>query len=245
MPEEVIAGATITTEASAASATLLDKSDQPKVSQGDSILDTAGSAEKEAQEANNKRLIEADPTTLGQDDLAKRTELVKEQEAKKVKEFEEMKLKGVPEKYEIKTADGKIVDTSSMTDILEAFKKSGLTNQQAQAMVDTYAGEVKKIAQKADTDFKSFLETSAKETMEALGSNAKTELAYVAKVKGLLSKETLDVLNSSGIGNIKSFIFDLAKIGRMFSEEKNVDTGRGSAGGKSPAEVLYPSMAKE
>lgn len=223
---------------------VLETSDQPIVEAGTSVLDTAGAEEKAAQEAESKRLLDADPSTLGEEDVAKRDVLVEEKKVADAKVLEEARLKGVPEKYEIKSADGKPIDVEKMQDVTAEFKKQGLTNAQAQGMIDLFVAQTKTMNEKSASDFKSFLETSTKETMDALGSNAKTELAYVAKVKQHFSKETLDMLNSSGVGNIKSFIFDLAKMGRLFSEEKNVDTGKGSGGGKDVASIMYPSMNK-
>ena len=114
----------------------------------------------------------------------------------------------------------------------------------AQKLIDLDIGLRKEDAERSNVAFKQFLDDSAKETMTALGANAKQELAYVAKVKAHFSPETIELMNSSGMGNIKSFIFDLAKIGRLLSEEKFVDTGKGSAGGEDVAKKLYPTMEK-
>ena len=245
MPDETVSTATpTTTTESAAPATVLGNSDQPVVSKEESILDAAGSQAKSEQEAESKRLLSADPTTLTAEDVTKREALVKADEAAKAKAIADEKAKGVPEKYEIKAPDGSTLNDERLKAATVVFKEQGLTNNQAQKMVDLFVSQQKVANDEAAANFKSFLENSAKETMEALGSNARTELAFVAKVKNLLSEETLEILNASGMGNQKSFIMDLAKIGRMFSEEKNVDTGKGSAGGKSAADILYPSMSK-
>ena len=224
--------------------TILGKSDQPVVSSDESILDVAGAEDKEALEADNKRILEADPASLSEEENAKRDGLIKAKDEAKAKALADEKAKGVPDKYDIKPPEGVALDPAVMDKVMPVFKQLGLTNNQAQKMVDLHTELLREINSKGESNFKAFLESSAKETMDALGANAKAELAFVAKVKNLFSPATLEILNSSGMGNQKSFIMDLAKIGRMFAEEKNVDTGKSSAGGSDAAEKLFPNMKK-
>ena len=242
MPDPIVTPATTPTEAAAAPASVLATSDQPIVGQGESILDTAGAQEKIEQEAESKRLLAADPATLSPEDFTKREAVVKAQEAAKAKALADEKAKGVPEKYEFKLPEGMTLDQARMDKVTPIFKDAGLTNIQAQKMVDLWLTEMKGVKDTQDAEFKSFLDSSAKETMAALGTTAKAELAYVAKVKNLLSKETIELLSTSGMGNQKAFILDMAKIGKMFSEEKLVDTGKTAAPSKDAASVLYPNM---
>jgi len=243
MPDEVVAAQTTPTE-SVAQESIVATADQPVVTSNESVLDVAGSQEKAAQEAENSKLLAADPKTLSPENVTKRDGLLKAKEEADKKAILEQRMKGVPEKYDIKEPEGVKLQPERMTPVYAEFKKMGLTNDQAQGMVNLFVAQQKMNAEESATTFKNFLKTSADETMKALGSNAKTELAYVAKVKNYLSPETLDILNSSGMGNIKCFIQDLAKIGRMFSEEKNVDTGKGSGTSNDPASKLFPNLAK-
>jgi|WetSurMetagenome_2_1015567.scaffolds.fasta_scaffold263859_1 hypothetical protein len=245
MPNEQPVAATTSTDAAQSAQSVLATSDQPVISQDESILDVAGAEEKAAKEAESKRLLDSDPATLTPEDVTKREGLLKEQEAVKAKALAEEKAKGVPDKYEFKLPDGMTLEPETVNRVTPAFKAEGLTQKQAQAMMDLWISEQKVMDDNKAVAFKNFLDTSAKETMAALGANAKTELAYVAKVKTMLSPETLEILNASGMGNQKSFILDLAKIGRMFSEEKLVDTGRSVPATKDPADILYPSMSKK
>lgn len=221
---------------------ILDQSGNPIVDKGGSVLDTAGAEEKAAQEAETKRLMEADPATLSPEDVTKREALVKAKADADAEAARAEKVKGVPEKYELKAPDGAVWDEENQKAVVEGFKKALLNQEQAQAMVDLFVGQQKAAAEQSDANFKKFLADSSKETMDALGANAKTELSYVAKVKSLFSKETLDLLRDSGMGNMKPFIFDLAKVGRLFSEEKLVD-GQGRGDG-DVASKLYPGMNK-
>ena len=245
MPEETNQTATATTPTEPVATSVLSNSDQPVVSKDESILDAAGQQEKAEQEANNAKLMKADPTTLSAEDAAKRAELVKADEDVKAKALEAEKAKGVPEKYDIKAPEGVTLNEARIAEATEIFKANGLTNKQAQEMVNLFVKQTAVAQKEAEDNFNSFKENSAKETMEALGANAKTELAFVAKVKNLFSPETIEILSASGMGNQKAFIMDLAKIGRLFSEERNVDTGKGSASGKDIADILYPNAPKQ
>jgi len=244
MADPIVTPATTPTGAVAAPASIIATSDQLIASPDESILDVAGAQEKTEQEAESKRLLAAEPATLSPEDFSKREALIKAQEAAKVKALADEKAKGVPEKYEFKLPEGMTLDQAQLDKVTPIFKDAGLTNAQAQKMVDLWFVRMKEESDAKATEFKAFLDTSAKETMTALGINAKSELAFVAKVKNLLSPETLELLNASGMGNQKAFILDMAKIGRLFSEEKLVDTGKAVGGKKSPEEILYPNMNK-
>jgi hypothetical protein len=254
MSDETVVAATPSPEAAAATGkqeayqdqSILAKSDSTVVSEGKSVLDTAGAEQKAQQESENKRILETPDEKLTAEEKTAKATLIKDKEAADAKALAEEKKKGVPEKYQIKLADGKIVSDADMTKVTPVFKELGLTQAQAQGLTDYYAKLVQEGKVAEEAKLSQWKEASIKETMEALGKNAKSELAAVAKVKNLLSQETIDALNASGIGNLKHFILDMAKIGKMFSEEKIVDGKKAvSASEKSAAEVLYPNMAKE
>ena len=245
MVEEKVIPATTSTEAVETEESLLSNSGSSVVSEGESVLDTAGAEEKAAQEAENKRLLETEDKQLTPEEVTKKAGLVKVKEAADAKALLEQKQKGVPEKYEIKPPEGQTLDEAALTKAAPVFKGLGLTNAQVQGISDYYAQVVKEVATAAETKFKEWNEGNIKETMSALGTNSKTELAFVAKVKNLYSPETIEALNASGIGNLKCFILDSAKIGRMFSEERIVNDNKGVPGGtKDAAAILYPSMSK-
>ena len=199
-----------------------------------------GDAVDEAGQAENKRLLEADPKTLNADELAARKVL---EDAKKVEA-----AKTVPEKYEVKLPDGMSADTTLLEKMTPVFKEMGITGEQAQKLVDVYApyvqakfAEQQKAFQEAqDNNFKNFLETERKNTMDKLGANAKTELVFAAKSRDrFLSKETQEMLNAAGIANNYSFISDLIRMGKAISEDKLVEGTRRNVSTKSDGEVLY------
>lgn len=230
---------------------LLSNADQPVVSENESILDTAGAEEKAAREAEDKRLLETPDDKLTEEDKPKKAELVKQKQEAADKKLAEIKAQGVPDKYEIKPPEGFEIEEAKLAKATEFFKEAGFTNKQAQMAVDYEAKLRSEEKATADAVFKEWNENNVKETMKALGASAKQELAYVAKVKNLMSAETIESLNASGIGNLKHFIYDMAKIGRLFSEEHLVNdkaTRKPSSTEKSRdemAEQFYPTMVNK
>jgi len=194
----------------------------------------------EAGQAENKRLLEADPKTLNAEELKKRGEL---EEAKRVEAS-----KTIPEKYEFKLPEGMKPDTALIEKLSPVLKEFGLTGAQAQKLVDIYAPHIKaqsEAQQKAINDaqennFKNFLESERKNTMEKLGANAKADLVFAAKSRDrFLSKETQEMLNAAGIANNYAFISDLIRMGKAISEDKLVEGKRVTADTRSDGEVLY------
>lgn len=231
--------------------TLLSKADQPVVSEGESVLDTAGAEEKAAREADDKRILEAKDEDLKPEEVTRKAELVKTKQAEADKAAAEIRAKGVPEKYELKPPEGMTLDEERLAKVTPVFKKLGITNDQAQGLSDYYTQLMKENTDSQTAVFKAWNENNVKETMAALGVHSKTELAYVAKVKNMFSPETIEALNASGIGNLKNFIFDMAKIGKLFSEEHLVNDKATRKPASTEfsrdevAEKFYPNMAKQ
>ena len=206
------------------------------------ILDNAVDAE---QVAENKRLMEADPKDLNDEEKTQRESLLAAEK--------ERLAKTVPEKYEVKLPDG--VNTGALLDKLTpVFKEMGLTGAQVQKLADVYGPHFKEqgeAAKKAfidgqEANFKAFIESEKKTTFEKLGAGAEKELAFAAKSRDrFLSPQTIELLNASGIANNISLISDLIKIGKMISEDK-LAHGKGVPGDtKSDGEVLYGDTHKE
>lgn len=231
------------------------------------VLNQATDEQKQAQEAENKRLLDADPATLSKEDQDKRTPLVKAQEektlletpddqldeAKKAQKAElvkanEAKVKAgeTPEKYEFKMPEGMTLDQGLADKISPVLKEMKVTQEGAQKLADVFAEHKKAEAVAQATSFKQFLQDSYDETVKSLGANYKEQLAFVAKVRDrFLSEETQEMLNASGLSNNKAFITDLIKLGKLISEDKAPAGGsEAPAGGESAAKVMYPNQGK-
>jgi hypothetical protein len=245
MGDQPEGSATISTEAPATS--VLSTADLPVVSENESVLDASDAEAKASREANEKRVMEAKDETLSPEDKTLKEGLVKAKQEEADKKLAEIKAKGVPDKYEIKPPEGMTLDQVTLDKVTPMFKEIGLTNAQAQKLSDLYTNLTKESASASDLKFKTWNEANVKETMAL--PNIKEELKSVAKVKGLYSPETIEALNASGIGNLKCFILDSAKIGKLFSEEHlvndNITSKPHSATGETREETaskFYPTM---
>jgi hypothetical protein len=243
MSDETAVNATTSTEAES---TVLSKADLPVVSENESVLDASDAEAKASREANEKRVMEAKDETLSPEDKTLKEGLVKAKQEEADKKLAEIKAKGVPDKYEIKPPEGMTLDQVTLDKVTPMFKEIGLTNAQAQKLSDLYTNLTKETTAASDLKFKTWNEANVKETMAL--PNIKEELKSVAKVKGLYSPETIEALNASGIGNLKCFILDSAKIGKLFSEEHLVNdnvTSKPREAGESredTAAKFYPTM---
>lgn len=237
----------------------------------DTILSQAGAQteeEKQAQAEEETRLLDADITTLSDEDKGKRTVIEKTRDDKRLLETPDDQLSAedkpkkaelikaneakakageVPEKYEFKMPEGITLDQAKVDKFSPVFKEIKLSQGDAQKLVDMYTEDKKADADAQATTFKQFLKDSYDETVKALGANYKEELAFVAKVRDrFLSDETQEMLDASGLSNNKAFIFDLIKLGKLISEDKAPPgTAESPAGEKSAAETMYPDQGKK
>ena len=227
--------------------TLLAAADPAAGSEDQSLLNQAGAEEKAAQLAEEKRILEAADTDLTDDERAKKVELVKVQEAAKVSAAEAAKAAAIPEKYEIKVPEGMKLDQATLDKVQPLFKELKLTQAAAQKIADFYAAQVIQIQQEQATAFKAFVANSKVETIKALGTNYKQELAYAAKVRDrFLSPETVETLDAVGLANDLHLIQDLIKLGKLISEDKLIEGKREvPSGEKSAAQVMYPDQEKK
>jgi hypothetical protein len=239
------------------------------VTQDPSILSDAQKQAQEATAAEEKRILEADLTTLNDADKTKRVGLEKAKEDKRlletpkeqlsaedqVKQAELLKAKEaagkankVPEKYEFKIPEGMTLDQAFVDKVTPIFKKHNVTQAAAQEIADVYIADMKVKADAQAASFKQMLKDSYDETVKELskdGKNYKEQLVYVAKVRDkLLSKETCELLDATGLSNEKSFILDLIAIGKLISEDK-LPAGTSAPGVTvSAAKAMYPNQEK-
>jgi len=203
-----------------------------------SSLDMAVDQNKVAEE---KRILEAKDEDLSDEDKSKKAEILKAKSA--------AQAKVVPEKYEVKVPEGFSNDMSLLETITPVLKEIGVTNEQAQKLADAYmpffkakAEEGRKAVQaEQEQSFKTFIDGEKKNTKDKFGAKWNDEMSFIAKFRDAhLSPKTVELLNASGIAENYEFLSDLAKFGRMISEDKLVDGKRVSNADKSPADILFP-----
>lgn len=246
MPEPLVTPAPAATlkPADTQDASLLKEAGKETPAADKSLLSEAADPQKQAQEAEEKRLLEAKDEDLSAEDKAKKAEVVKIKAEAKTKADAEAKAKEVPEKYEFKMPEGITVDQPFVDKLTPVLKGMKLSQADAQKLADVYAQHQKDTAEAQDKNFKQFLKESREETIKALGPEYKAQMAFVAKIRDkFLSTETQEMLEATGLSNNKAIIQDLIRLGQLISEDKLIDGKKETPiGTKSLAETLYPAQ---
>jgi hypothetical protein len=176
-----------------------------------------------------------------------------ESSVEKVEEKVEEKV-AVPEKYEFQVPEGMALDTVLVDKISPVFKDIGLSQDQAQKLVDAYAPYVKTQVEAQQQESLNFLETQKAEwkaeTLKYLGGDSKEKLAQSAKFinKFTDSKEEAqqvrEMLEVSGLGNYAPMVKMFIKAGKLVIEDNFVEPNKQNSGGEASIDEMYPSMKK-
>ena len=161
------------------------------------------------------------------------------------KEGEKPELTGAPEAYtDFTVPDGITVDPEALTKFHGLASEHDLTQKQAQAFVDyqvefnaQQAEQVVEAATKQRADW--LMEAKADKTIGGPKFDESVELGKRALATHG-SKELIEFINISGIGNRADMIQFMAKVGADISEAQ-ISTGEASAAKKSLAERLFPN----
>ena len=161
--------------------------------------------------------------------------------------------KVVPEKYEFKLPEGMTLDLEKLKIVEPVFKDLGLSNEQAQKLVDLQSQIVKNEEEAHVQAFNQYVEDLKKEAKTFFGPKLPDVMRNVARARDqFIHKELQEKLNVSGLANDKDVLVFLDKLGRVVGEGKFIDgkisapaKGDGStkAEGATLAEI-YPSMKK-
>lgn len=156
----------------------------------------------------------------------------------------------VPEQYEFKVPDGMTLDPTAVEAFTPVAKELGLSQDQAQKIVDLYATQVaasqKALADgwiKTQQDWAKDLSSDKEfggEAFNATRNQANTVLAKYA------TKDEIQQIQAMGLGNFPPFVKLLARAGKAMGEDTFV-RGNLSGGAASPeerAKNMYPSMTK-
>ena len=202
--------------------TLLGATDKPVEKEVVKEPTAEEKAVKVEQEAANKKLLETDDKDLKPEDLAKKQELVK------AKQEADAAGNKVPEKYEFKLPEGQALDTGLLDKVTPVMKELGLTQVQAQKLVDVYAPYIKEqsaalVKQSQEESMKVFnqMKTEWKDqTNKLLGAEPAKELAYAAKfINKFGSPELRQMFNDTGVGNHPELVKLLVAAGKAISED--------------------------
>jgi hypothetical protein len=230
-------------------------------------------AEKEAQAAEEKRILEADPATLNDAEKTKRTELESAKEEKRLLDTPKDQLsaedqvkqaallkakedarklaqgKGAPEAYtDFTVPDGMKVNQPMLEEFKTIAKELDLSQEKAQRLIDL---QVKHIQSFQDGLVETFNQTK-KEWKEATIAALKEagivdyqkELIFASKaIERFGTPDLRKFLNQTGVGNQKEMVNFFLKVGKAISEDKLID-GKNKTGEKSDGALFYGDSMK-
>lgn len=154
----------------------------------------------------------------------------------------------IPEKYELKAADGKEFDQAFVDALTPVFKDLKLTQEQVTKLAETYNKYGTEAEKKADTDFQNWMAEQARENDKAIRKEWGTDYDANFKVaqRGLArffqDKELYRVLDETGLVRQPAFMKGLLQIGKLIQEDKPPN-GAHQGGRKSDAEIFYGSAS--
>ena len=155
---------------------------------------------------------------------------------------------GAPETYaEFKAPEGVSMDKAALEKFVPIAKELNLTQEQAQKVVDLYAGGIlpavhQQLAEAHVQQVEQWLE-AARTDKEIGGAQFDASVSIAKKaLDSFGTPELKAALDDSGLGNHPEVIRLLANIGKRISEDGLASLQSGGGGAKrSPAEVLYGS----
>ena len=192
------------------------------------ISETASEQTKTESDSTSKTLIaeSKEPT----DESA--SEVAKQAENKKEIEYTDWKL---PEGYTL--------HETINTEFKGIAKELGLTQEQAQKLVDIQARVASEEAKRQDSIYDQEALEWKKESEKAFGSSLKSEIAYAVKAFKTFDPtgSVLKFIDETRVGNRKDFIEFFSKIGKALSED-TLNEGKQRVVKKTDAEIFYPNM---
>jgi len=155
----------------------------------------------------------------------------------------------VPEKYEFKAPEGVTFDQAQIDAFTPVAKELGLTNEQAQKLVDLQTTHAANAATAQAAQWKSVTDAWAAETKadKDIGGVKFNENVGIASkaIDKFGTPELRKALDDSGMGNHPAVVRFFVNVGRQISEDTMASGNAGGGGApKTAAEILFPGMTK-
>jgi hypothetical protein len=156
----------------------------------------------------------------------------------------EKQEKDVPETYDLKLPEGSLLDAGRIEEIALLAKEKGLSNEQAQLVLEREHAAVASFAERQMEQLKErqseWIE-AVKNDKELGGEALKENVEFAKRAIERFGSEALkNELNTSRLGDHPEVVRVFAKIGRAMANDSFVHAGAQATGKKrSHAEVLY------
>lgn len=152
-------------------------------------------------------------------------------------------VKGAPEKYTFTYPEGKEYDKEVIASFSEACKAADLSQEKAQAFLDTMAPKLAEQQMKQIEQLRTEWADQAANDTEFGGVKLAENLSTAKKaLTEFGSRELRDLLNETGLGNHPEVIRFFYRAGKAVAEDSFVAGNKSDGGVKDPAKILYPDM---
>ncbi|RYM69604.1 peptidase [Serratia liquefaciens] len=196
-----------------------------------------GTASGDAANGDNPAGEEKLATEKTAEELAAEKDAKEKADKEAAEKAEKEKKPAAPEKYEFAAPEGQELDANALSVFEPIAKELGLTQEQAQKLVDIYP-QIQQ--QQAEAWSKQIAEwgEQVKADKEIGGDkfNASVGLAQRA-LDQFGNPELREYLNASGLGNHPALVRFCAKVGKSMAEDSFVVPNQG--GQRSTADILY------
>ena len=173
----------------------------------------------------------------------KETVLTPKAEAPKVETKETPAAPVVPEKYDLKLADGSLLNAAHVEGLAAFAKEKKLTQEMAQSVLDREHKAVATFVEKQQQELAQKPETwlndaKADKEIGGEGFGENTELAK--RVLAKFGSDTFKkVLNETGLGNHPELLRVFVRIGKAMSEDTLVLPGKHAGGERRLEDIFY------
>lgn len=185
---------------------------------------------------------QAQETTEAQPEVATEVSEVKAEAPQEVSQEAEAKTDEAS-KYELKQPNESLLDDGALTRIAEYAKKRGLTNEQAQELVEFENQALQKFHQDQVEQLKTKSEQWKATLLQdkEFGGEAFKANAEIAKraVQKFATPEFIKTLDETGLGNHPELVKMFYRIGKAMANDSFVKPSAQAATKKDIASVLY------
>lgn len=156
-----------------------------------------------------------------------------------------------PEKYDfaaIKLPDGVKLDEPLLKAVEPVLRELGLSQEQANKLVDAQVKHLAAAEAQRETDFQKFMKDQVTQHQATLRSewgmahDANLQVAQRGMAR-VLSADAKKILDETGLGNHPEFVKAFFAVGKMVSEDTPPNSNGGGTS-KSLDERFYPNMAR-
>ena len=146
-------------------------------------------------------------------------------------------------KYDLKMPEGSPLGSDAIEKIVSLSKERGLSNEQAQAVLERESEAVSSFAANQKEQYEqraSAWVDEVKNDKEIGGEKFNENIAHAQRVLKRFGNDALTkVLNETGLGNYPELVRFCTKIGKAMSEDKLVGAGSNTGGSQSMEELFY------